>query len=336
MILAVALTAALLVPTGDPAGCALSDPRLDEVSGLVVTPAGPVVVNDSGNATVLFTLAPDCSVAATRTVGVRGRDVEDLARTPDGVLWLADIGDNRGRRDDVALIRVPPSGAASVTRWTYPDGPHDAEALLMTADERPVIVTKELGGRSGVYVGDPAGDSGGVLRRAGEVTLPPSTTEGGPAGLFGRGLVTGGAVSPDGRSAALRTYSDAWVYPVAGPTADDLVAALLVTPGPGTPVQVPLPGEPQGEAVALTDGGTLLSAGESPSGSAPARLREVRVPAGGAPAAVAPSTVTGAPTAAASPGPTDPSGAGIAVAAGAVVVLAAVLGALTWARRRRR
>lgn len=327
MILVVALTAALLVPTSDPAGCALSDPRLDEVSGLVGTPAGPVVVNDSGNATVLFTLAPDCSVADTRPVGLRGRDVEDLARTPDGALWLADVGDNGGRRDEVVLIRVPPSGAVSVTRWTYPDGAHDAEALLMTADARPVIVTKEVGGRSGAYTGD----GPGVLRRAGEVTLPPSTTDGGPSSLFGRGLVTGGAVAPDGRSAALRTYTDAWVYPVAGPTAGDLVAALRATP-----VQVPLPGEPQGEAIALTDEGTLLSAGESPSGGAPARLREVRVPAG--PADATPTT-TGARTAAASPGATEPSGLGgglTAAAAGAVVVLAGALGALAWARRRRR
>ena len=331
MILAVAFTAALLVPTDDPAGCVLSDPRLDEVSGLVVTPAGPVVVNDSGNATVLSTLAPDCSVADTRAVGVRGRDVEDLARTPDGALWLADTGDNGGRRDDVALIRVPPSGAASVTRWTYPDGAHDAEALLMAADERPVIVTKELGGRSAVYIGD----GSGVLRRAGEVTLPVSTTDGGPAGPFGRGLVTGGAVAPGGRSAALRTYTDAWVFPVAGPTADDLVTALR-----GTPVQVPLPGEPQGEAIALTDEGTVLSAGESPSGSAPARLREVRVPPITADAT---PTTTGAttdvPAAAVAPERTESSARGrgaVAAAAGAVVVLAGALGALAWARRRRR
>ena len=297
------------------------------MSGLVETPAGPVVVNDSGNATVLFTLAPDCSVAETRAVGVRGRDVEDLARTPDGVLWLADIGDNRGQRDDVALIRVPPTGPASVTRWTYPDGAHDAEALLMTADERPVVVTKELGGRSAVY----AGDGPGRLRRAGDVTLPPSTTEGGPAGLFGRGLVTGGAVAPDGRSAALRTYTDAFIYPVAGATADDLVAALRTT----TPVAVPLPGEPQGEAIALTDRGTLLSAGESPSGSAPARLREVDVPAAvprtASAAPAAPAAGQDVPTTAAGPGSVV-----VAAGVGAVVVLAGLLGAVVLARRRRR
>ncbi len=247
--------------------CALDDPRLDETSGLAVTPAGPAVVDDSGNATVVYTLAPDCSVASSRAVGVSGRDVEDLARSADGTLWLADIGDNDHVRTSIALIRLPVRGPAEVRRLVYPDGPHDAETLLLPADGRPVIVTKDLGGRSGIYTTTappPAGSSPTPLRHVGEFLVPLSSTEGGPIGPFGRGLVTGGALSADGRVAAVRTYTDAWLYRVGGGTADDVVAALR-----GTPVDVPLPGEPQGEAVAFTADGTLLSAGEA--GTSPSR-----------------------------------------------------------------
>ena len=39
---------------------------------------------------------------------------------------------------------------------TYPDGPHDAESLLLAPDGTPYIVTKEVLGDSGVYRPDAA------------------------------------------------------------------------------------------------------------------------------------------------------------------------------------
>ncbi|HEY2225585.1 hypothetical protein [Actinomycetospora sp.] len=323
---------AVAAPVAPVTRCALDDPRLDEVSGLAVTPTGPAVVNDSGNATVVYTLAPDCSVAATRRVGVTGRDVEDLARGSDGTLWLADIGDNDRRRASIALIRLPVRGPATVLRLAYPDGPHDAETLLLPADGRPVIVTKDLGGRSGVYTTDapPAGAAPTPLRRAGELVVPLSSTEGGPIGPFGRGLFTGGALSADGRVAAVRTYTDAWLYPVAGGTADDVVAGLR-----GAPVGVPLAGEPQGEAIAFTADGTLLSAGESGDSGGRASLRAVP----GAAGLVGTTPVTAAP-APGTPGSADaPSGPPVVVGevvVAAVVVLGVVGGVALALRARRR
>lgn len=331
--------------------CGLTDPRLDEVSGLVSTPAGSSVVNDSGNDTVVYTLAPDCTVAAARRVGVAGRDVEDLARSADGTLWLADIGDNGRRRATIALLGTPSRGAPTVLRLTYPDGPHDAEALLLPRDGRPVILTKELSGRSAIYTTDaaPAGLGPTPLRRVGEFVVPPSSTEGGPVsvlGPFGRGLVTGGALSADGRVAAVRTYTDAWLVRVDGDTADAVVAALR-----SKPVPVPLPGEAQGEAVAFTADGTLLSAGESgssarpgpsgrPSGAAAVRA----VPGAAELVGTAPDTAAAVPQApvpaprtsaseASEPGPDVVVGV---VAVGAVLALAVACGvALTVAVRRR-
>ncbi len=97
VVVALLLAGAIGVPnalaaTAPVTRCVLDDPRLDEASGLAVTPSGPVVVDDSGNATVVYTLAPDCSVTSARPVGVSGRDVEDLARTTDGTLWVVVVG----------------------------------------------------------------------------------------------------------------------------------------------------------------------------------------------------------------------------------------------------
>jgi hypothetical protein len=315
--------------------CVLDDPRLDEVSGLAVTPSGLAVVDDSGNATVVYTLARDCSVDSARAVGVSGRDVEDLARDATGTLWLADIGDNGGTRPSIALIRVPARGAPDVRRLVYPDRPHDAETLLLPADGRPVIITKDLGGRSGVYTTDtpPATGSPTPLHRVGEFVVPLSATDGGPLGPFGRGLVTGGALSADGRVAAVRTYTDAWLYPVAGASAEDVVTALR-----RAPVDVPLPGEPQGEAIAFAADGTLLSAGEAgrsrSGGTATASLRAVP----GAVSLVPPPTAAPAPAVvAAVPPPPDTRGPGLlaASAAGAAAVVVAGVPVAALVRRRR-
>jgi hypothetical protein len=302
--------------------CALSDRRLAETSGLAWSPEGLLTVDDSGNLSTVYRLDARCAVVGTRAVPTPGRDVEDLARAGDGTLWLSDTGDNDRARATVAVLRLPPGGGERVTRLVYPDGPHDAESLLLPADGRPVIVTKDLGGRSGVYTTDaslPPGPGPVPLRRAGTVVVPPTSTLGGPT-PFGGGLYTGGAMSADGRVAALRTYTDAWLYPIADPgSADGVVAAL------GTePVRVPLPGEPQGEAITFAPDGALFSAGESPEGT----RATVRVVPGAA-GLVAAHGSGASSAASSSPVPVPPSAgparAGSPIGPGLLEVLAAVV-----------
>ncbi|MEJ2890469.1 hypothetical protein [Actinomycetospora aeridis] len=325
----------LLVPgvawAGPQERCTLDDPRLAETSGLVVAADGLggayEVVNDSGNPSTVYRLDDTCAVDGEIEVPRQGRDVEDLARGPDGTLWLADVGDNDRQRSTVAILRVSPAGEETVTRFTYPDGAHDAESLLVPGDGRPVIVTKDLGGRSGVYVADaPAGDGDrGTLRRAGEVVVPGEAIT-----SLGAGSYTGGAISADGRVVALRTYADAWLYlaPGGSATADDVVAALA-----GMPVRVPLPGEVQGEALAFAPDGTLLATGETPEGGPPAPLHAVP----GATGLVGSSATSPAPAPVADPDraglpePLATIGVVLAVAAGVFALVAVV----AVARRRR-
>ncbi|GAA4885526.1 hypothetical protein [Actinomycetospora straminea] len=308
--------------------CTLSDPRLAEASGLVAGPGdGYEVVDDSGNPSTVYRLDDGCAVVGETAVSVQGRDVEDLARGADGSLWLADIGDNNRRRATVAILRVRPDGT-TVTRLTYPDGAHDAESLLLPADHRPVIVTKDLGGRSGVYVAaEPVGGGGtGTLQRAGEVVVPGEAIS-----TLGSGSYTGGAISADGRVVALRTYADAWLYPApAGTaTAEDVVGALR-----GAPVRVPLPGEVQGEAIAFAPDGTLLTTSETPSGQPAAPLHAVpdavglvgdgRAGSGAGAAPVPAATPAGEPARAGVPEPLRSIGLVLAVAVGAGLLVGVV------------
>jgi hypothetical protein len=115
------------------------------------------------------------------------------------------------------------------------------------------------------------------------VRLTPTGTPGGPAGPVGQLLVTGGAVSRDGRLVALRTYTDAYVWPLTG---SDVAGALA-----GSPRRVALPPEPQGEAISFTeDDASLVVAGET----VPSDIDLVPVPtAAAASAAGAASTAAG-------------------------------------------
>lgn len=291
-------------------------------------------MSDGGRRVAVHRLDPgssggDCAIVDTRTADIDPYDAEDLARGPDGSMWVADVGDNDRARDTVAAIVLPPDGAPRLHRFTYPDGPHDAEALLIDASGVPYVITKEVGGPAGVYrpAGPPEGEGPTPLELVAQVSLPVSETEGGPIGGLGSRTVTGAASTVDGAVVALRTYTDAWLFAVPD---GDLTAALG-----GVPTQVPLPGEPQGEAVAFDGDGTLLSGSET-RGGVSGELRAV-------PGAVA-SARTARPAPAEAPAATDPgvpsSGAPqwlpALVGGGAVItLLAGAAAALTWRGRRR-
>lgn len=315
------------VPTPD-VHCTVADPRLTELSGLVAQGSDLWAMTDGGRRVEVDRLDPaSCAVVQRRTAAIDPYDPEDLALGPDGALWVGDIGDNdRGRRT-VAVIVLPARAEPVTHRLTYPDGPHDAEALLADARGRPVVVTKEVTGLSGIYRTDAplGGADPAPLVKVGEVRLPASTTVGGPVGSFGGNLVTGAAVSADRRVVALRSYTDAWLYPV--PDGGDVVDALV-----GDPVQVPLADEPQGEAIAFDADGTLISGSEA-RGGRPGQIRAVT----GATTLAHAATPAAPP--AAEPVTTQPAvGAsviGVAAVAG-VLLIGVIAMAVHGARRRRR
>jgi hypothetical protein len=262
--------------------CVIADPKvredfkIHEVSGLAAMPdGGYVVINDSNpdrSAERIFHLDANCKLKSSIQYSPSALDPEDVAVAADGTIWSADIGDNTpltggtgNRRPTIALWKLTPGATKPIIhRLEYPDGPHDAEALLLKADSTPIIVTKELGKPAGLYV--PTGPlvpntPGGVkLQRVGEFT-PAATHTSNPLGPAGSGVVTGAAASPDGKHVALRTYSDAYEWDV---TDGDIVKAITT----GKPRITPLPNEPSGESIAYTrDGKSFLTASDIVEGS---------------------------------------------------------------------
>ncbi|TCN58197.1 hypothetical protein EV641_101299 [Rhodococcus sp. SMB37] len=313
--------------------CTPDDPVLVELSGLAEAGGRLFATPDAGADESVVELDADCTVVQRFPVPVDPYDIEDLAAAPDGRLWLADIGDNTSARQTVALISLDPaSGAGDLHRLTYPDGPRDAEALLVSASGEPVIVTKALFGASGVYrpvrgrTVDQLETPGPVpLEKVGSLSLGPTDTPGGPLPGASSTLITGGAVSADGTVAAVRTYTDVYVFHAPD---SDLAAAIAA----GPVFRIPVPDEPQGEAMAFTDAGDLLTGSEAilRGGAATGELPPIRVIRGVAdyfaadPGAEAESD----------PGSGDAGRIGAAAAVGSVVLIAAAT--LVWRLRARR
>jgi hypothetical protein len=312
--------------------CSISDSRVTEVSGMVATKDGFVVVNDSNpdrGKERIFSLNDTCGVVRSVRYPTNALDPEDLAVAKDGTLWVADIGDNTPlsggsgkRRSSIALWTLAPGSTKPVIhRYTYPDGvARDAESLLLNGDGTPVIVTKQPAGE--VYVGT---TTGGPLRQAGSFR-PHSNGTANPLGFIGAGLVTGGAVSPDGSHAVVRTYADAYEFDVKN---GDVAAAIAT----GEPRITPLPDEPQGESIAYSpDGASFYTCSDQPDATPILKYTVAGRPA--APAAATPSR----PAASTSPS-AAPTGKRLRakdlpwLAAGLVVLIIAIVVTVRRSRR---
>ncbi|NJC63996.1 esterase-like activity of phytase family protein [Planosporangium flavigriseum] len=261
------------------------------MSGLTAkSDGGYVVVNTSpnqANPVRVYYLDSKCKVTRTVSYPASPRDPEDLAVASDGTVWVADTGDpstnKADRRATIALWKVPAGGGTPIIhRLSYPDGAHDARALLFGPDDVPIIVTKEAGGTAQIYEPSaplqPRTAQGVPLKNVGS-WQPKRTGTANFLGAAGQILVTGAAQSPDRKRVVLRTYSDAYEWDVPD---GDVVKAITT----GKPRITPLTGEAQGEGIAYTaDGKSFLTCASQNGPSKILRYQPVSAAAAQVPAA---------------------------------------------------
>ena len=195
----------------------LGDKRVKESSGVAASRANPRIYwthNDSGDGPYLYAFdLHGASHGRWLVPHARASDWEDIAAGPGptpGRSYLY-IGDTGGSRGEITVYRVeepriaacrrdcqtPP---ATAIRLRYPDGPHDAEALLVHPKTGDLyIVTKAAETR--VY-----------KARRGELVMTRIATLDVPGRAFATfiGGITGGDISPDGRRVALSDYFRAY------------------------------------------------------------------------------------------------------------------------------
>lgn len=217
------------------------DEQITESSGLVVLDDGLfVTTNDSGDEARVFTVDDHGRTVGVTTWADHATDVEALAPAGPGAVWVGDTGDNRTSRDSIQVARVPVgrgdrTSHGPVYDLAYPDGAHDAETLLVGPDGRLYVVTKGfLGGT--VYAAPEHLDADRLNR------LVPLGTRGSILPM-----ATDGTFLPDGAHVLIRGYASAAVYSF---PALDRVSGFA------------LPAQPQGEAIAVAEDGTLYTSSE--------------------------------------------------------------------------
>lgn len=248
---------------GVPVGVITTD-SLTEASGLAASMQYPGVLwshNDSQNQPQLFAFDTLGRALATYTLVAPNQDWEAMAAGPGpdstySYLYLADIGDNQAQYPYVTIYRLrepdpaqPTSGALAVDsfRYTYPDGPRDAETFLVD----PVL-----------------GDWLIVTKREDSVrvySLPhDSLTTGQQVAAFRLAIpmrgVSDGSVSPNGHAVLLRTYDQLFFFQREGQ--EPLWETLARVPKRIS--YLPEDGmEPQGEAISwAADGADFFTVSE--------------------------------------------------------------------------
>jgi hypothetical protein len=217
-------------------------PLLKEVSGIADSKTAPGHVwahQDRGNPPQLHLINYDGTVKKNIYIkGARNRDWEDMALVGSD-LYIADIGDNFKAFTEYTIYIMPEPALGIDTvysfetiRFRYPDGAHDAEALLVDPTTKDIFIITKSDDPAAIY----------------KLSFPYSTAEVNTAVKSGqltyKGAV-GAALSPDGKEIIVKTYFALFHYIRAGASID---AALQKKPA-----TLPYRIEPQGEAVTFAN-----------------------------------------------------------------------------------
>ncbi len=222
-----------------------------EASGIVAGRRNASVLwvrNDSGNAAKIYALNPSGKLLGIFAVkGSICRDWEDIAIGPGpenncDYLYIGDIGDNNAKYSSVIIYRVKepdvdPNGAGKEIEigppdkfeLVYPDGPKDAETLLVDPLTSDIYIITKRNFFSKVYLAqNPLQTDKPTMMNL--VTILPW------------GLATGGDVSPDGKLVIVRGLTNASIWQ--RPEGEPLWHAFS-----GKYSTIELMPEPQGEGI---------------------------------------------------------------------------------------
>lgn len=258
-------------------GRALANPELEELSGLAHSLATHNWLwghNDSGDTPRLFRVGLDGSdggsVEVPQALAIDWEGIATFRWQDQPALLIGDIGDNLAQRRAITLYAVRDPGATghgAPLLWQlnvrYPDGPRDAEGLAVDPFDGSILILSKRQRPPVVYrVALPATPPppGAVVtaERLGPVLHLPAATaidlsEDPLYGLL-RDWPTALDIAPDGLSAIVTTYKDAYRYRrSAGESWAQAFAA--------EPQRIDLPQWKQTEAGAYTADGQHFCAG---------------------------------------------------------------------------
>lgn len=239
---------------------------LEETSGVAASRSHDGVFwthNDSGSDPVLFAVDSTGAIRArVRVEAAANRDWEDIAsgscepRSSDPCLFIGETGDNDGRYPHVAVYRVPEpdpatdtvTAPAEIFRFTYPEGPRDAEGLFVTESGIHVVSKGRSGAIELFRLPHPYPTNATVTVEQIQRLAPPPTSMSAQA--------TAAAADATGRRVVVRTYAGLRFFEFHADTLQPL----------GRPADGVAPGQMQGEGVDFMDSARLVLTSESQAG----------------------------------------------------------------------
>ncbi len=181
--------------------------ELKEASGLATIGDRWYWHNDSGDGPYVYVTDKHARLLAIDTLAADAVDYEDITRDPAGNLYVADVGNNRGRRKELQVYRYAPGSAATDTiAFHYPiefwrgrrmQGENNCEALVYHGAYLHLFTKGAIGRASPYYTYHfrvPARPGNYVAELVDSLYLP------------GR-VVTAAALDSTGRELALTAYT---------------------------------------------------------------------------------------------------------------------------------
>lgn len=235
---------------------------LDEASGIAdskVNPGYLWVQQDSGNPSEITLLSHDGILLKKINIKTAvNRDWEDMASgngptAGANYIYLADIGDNALAASTYFIYRFTEPASANDTvfnydkiTFQYPDGPHDAEAILVDNISKDIYIITKQDSPSRIYKIPYPQDINGINT----AILSGSLSFSG---------VTASAISVDGKEILIKTYTS--IYYWKRNTTQSVEQALTVEP-----VILNSQFEPQGEAICFkNDNSGFFTLSERPA-----------------------------------------------------------------------
>jgi len=243
----------------------LRDKQLDEISGIAAS--GIIkdiyyIHNDSGDTSRFFAINPTGKLKSTiyfkgdAKVNLGVRDCEDIAVGPGPVtgksyVYLGDIGDNNAVRSYLTIYRMEENtgwlkdsiahAPATPLHLKYPDGPKDAETLMVDPIGKLFYIVSKRGDTVSVYT-TPLNyhtDDTVILTRRCKLFF---------AGMKPLKWITAGDISKDGKQILIKSYEKVYYWQR---HANEPVWQTVLR----KPRELPYQTEKQGEAIGFTPDG---------------------------------------------------------------------------------
>jgi hypothetical protein len=202
---------------------------MDEISGIAASGIHNNILyvhNDSGDSSRFFAITPQGDLRAVirfpgdpkEKLGIL--DAEDIAVGPGPVkgksyVYIGDIGDNYNKRENITIYRIEEQASwlkdslvnakSTALILKYPDGPRDAETLMLDPVEKLLYIVSKRKDSVGIYTTPLNFKNNDTLTMTLRCKIH---TDGFPPFKW----ITAGDISKDGKQVLLKSYADVYYW----------------------------------------------------------------------------------------------------------------------------